>query len=162
MRIEYEPIGTFHTPFTRARGMPVQPSGANGVRGTIEIEPRFHDGLRDLDGFSHVIVLYHLHRIEGYELIVTPYLDTEQHGIFATRSPRRPNPIGLSVLHLERIENGTLFVEGVDVLDGTPVLDLKPFVPDFDARDVLRLGWLEMVSGDARHRRSDGRFHPDE
>ncbi|NBC10462.1 MAG: hypothetical protein GVY24_01840 [Planctomycetes bacterium] len=103
-----------------------------------------------------------LDEIEGYELIVTPYLDTEEHGIFATRSPRRPNPIGLSVLHLERIENGTLFVEGVDVLDGTPVLDLKPFVPDFDARDVLRLGWLETVSGDARHRRSDGRFHPDE
>jgi tRNA-Thr(GGU) m(6)t(6)A37 methyltransferase TsaA len=141
--IEYRPIGRIHTPHREDGEAPIQPSRADGARGTVELFPPYVDGLRDLEGFSHVILLYHLHRVRGYELAVTPYLDDRKRGLFATRSPRRPNAIGLSVVRLLSVEKNTLAVRDVDMLDGSPLLDIKPYVPEFDRRPEIRLGWLE-------------------
>ncbi|WP_027185994.1 tRNA (N6-threonylcarbamoyladenosine(37)-N6)-methyltransferase TrmO [Desulfovibrio inopinatus] len=158
MTILYNPIGYFATPHKDVRGMPIQPLGAKGVRGTISILPEYQEGLTDLDDFSHVIVLYHLHQIQGHDLTVTPFLDTQEHGIFATRSPKRPNPLGLSVMRLSGVSHGTVFVENVDVLDGTPVIDIKPYVPDFDVWPADRIGWFSGKSNNASTHRSDNRF----
>jgi tRNA (adenine37-N6)-methyltransferase len=117
MNITYKPIGYFRTPFTEVKGMPIQPIGALGIEGAIDVLPEYSEGLKDLEGFSHVYVLYHLHQINGYELIVKPFLDTNQHGIFATRSPKRPNPIGLSVMRLKGVSGNSVLLECVDVLD---------------------------------------------
>ncbi|WP_034608062.1 tRNA (N6-threonylcarbamoyladenosine(37)-N6)-methyltransferase TrmO [Megalodesulfovibrio gigas] len=154
----YRPIGHFRTPHKAIAGMPIQPIGALGVSGSIVLLPGFAQGLQDLDGFSHVIVLYHLHQVRGHSLMVTPFLDTQAHGIFATRSPSRPNPIGLSVLRLAGVSGCCVHVENVDVLDNTPVLDIKPYVPDFDRWDADRIGWFAGKSGQAVQHRSDTRF----
>lgn len=156
--ITYSPIGYFRSPFREVRGMPVQPIGAADVLGMVDILPEFRPGLKDLEGFSHVHVLCHLHRIEGYELILEPFLDREKHGVFATRSPKRPNPISLSTMRLNGIDDGKVFLYGVDILDGTPVLDLKPFVADFDNCDADRFGWFTGKSAQATRVRSDERF----
>lgn len=158
MSISYTPIGYFETPHKDVEGMPIQPSGAAGIKGTIDILPEFQEGLADLDGFSHVIVLYHLHEICGQELTVTPFLDRQPHGIFATRSPKRPNPIGLSVMEVAEVTQGRVLLNNVDVLDGTPVIDIKPFVPDFDSWPVSRIGWFDGKSGNATTLKSDDRF----
>ena len=159
-RIEYRPIGVVRSPFTELAGMPIQPAAARDVEGRVEIREEYRDGLADLDGFSHVVLLVHFHRSEGFRLKVVPFLDTVPRGLFATRAPRRPNPIGLSVLRLDRIEDGVLHVRDVDILDGTPVLDVKPHVPDFAPTDALRVGWLEAARADLSDRRSDDRFVP--
>jgi tRNA-Thr(GGU) m(6)t(6)A37 methyltransferase TsaA len=138
--------------------MPVQPTGAAGIEGSVEVLPEFADGLKDLDGFSHVILLYLFHRSTGYEMTVVPFLDETPRGLFSTRAPRRPNPIGLSVVRLERIAGCVLHIEGVDILDGTPLLDIKPFVSFWDAPAGCRNGWLEGLDEEARRRRSDDRF----
>lgn len=156
----YQAIGIIRTPFTELAGMPIQPAGARGVKGTVEIDGRYEDGLKDLDGFSHIILLYHLHNAHGYALSVRPFLDDREHGLFATRAPRRPNPIGLSVVRLVRISGPTLEVEDVDILDETPLLDIKPFVPDFDVPRVDRIGWLSSSSDRVSQMRSDDRFGP--
>jgi tRNA-Thr(GGU) m(6)t(6)A37 methyltransferase TsaA len=158
MPITFSPIGIIHTPFANLDGMPIQPSGAKDVEGTIILEPQYEEGLRDLDGFSHIILLYHFHRSKGYHLTVKPFLDTVERGLFATRAPRRPNPIGLSIVRLVRIENSTLHVQGVDVLDGTPLLDIKPWVPAFDVREKAQAGWLDQKQEDSRSLKSDRRF----
>ena len=141
--------------------MPIQPTGARGIQGRIELRPEYSTGLKDLEGFSHLLVLYHFHRVTGYQLQVTPFLDSEERGLFATRAPRRPNPIGLSVVRLMKIEGATLYLENVDVLDGTPVLDIKPYIPEFDSPDEARAGWLEQKKTDAQTFRADGRFVSD-
>jgi len=151
-------IGIIHTPFRQVADMPVQPSGARGVAGRIELLPELAEGLRDLDGFSHIIVLYQFHRVTRSSLTVTPFLDPHPRGVFATRAPTRPNPIGLSVLTLQKIEGSTLLVEDVDMLDGTPLLDIKPYVPEFDRPKKIRTGWLEKAAGHSLAARSDGRF----
>jgi len=156
--IEFKPIGIIDTPFTKPGGMPIQPAGAAGVKGTVEVFEDFHAGLRDLDGFSHIILLYHFHRSCGFNLQVVPFLDNQTRGLFATRAPRRPNPIGLSVVQLDRIENGTLHIRNVDMLDGTPLLDIKPYVPEFDSHTNIRTGWLEKVRKTVPTRKSDDRF----
>ncbi len=158
MHIMYKPIGYFKTPFKEIKGMPIQSIGADGIEGIIEILPEFRGGLKDLEGFSHVFVLYHLHEIKGYDLLVKPFLDTIRHGIFATRSPKRPNPIGLSVMRIKGVSETSVFLEGIDVLDQTPVIDIKPYVADFDHCDAERFGWFEGKSGNATHHRSDERF----
>lgn len=159
MKIVYRPIGVVRSPFSEAEGMPIQPSRARGIRGTVELEPEYAEGLQDLDGFSHAVLLCHLHRSRGFSLKVVPFLDHVARGVFATRAPRRPNPIGLSVVRLVSVEDNRLTFEGVDLIDGTPVLDIKPYVPEFDEREEIRLGWLE----EARRRAtvSDGRFARD-
>ena len=156
MKIEYRPIGLIHTPFKQRQGMPIQPSRGRGVRGTVEVAPEFADGLTDLDGFSHVVLIYHFHRSQGFDLRVTPFLDTEKRGLFATRAPRRPNAIGLSVVRLLGIEGNRIEVQDLDILDGTPLLDIKPYVPEFDHRTEVREGWLEGVKD--RNVDSDDRF----
>ncbi len=154
----FEPIGTVYSPFQTTQDMPIQPTGAAGVRGTIELLPELAEGLRDLDGFSHIIVIYHFHKSGPARLTVTPFLDNRPHGVFATRAPRRPNPIGLSVLKLNAIEENRLRVENVDILDQTPVLDIKPYVPAFDQPAQVRTGWLEKSADQASATRSDHRF----
>lgn len=159
MEIRYRPIGIIHSPFSDIKGMPIQPSGAEKVAGSIEIYPEFADGLKDLDGFSHIILLYHFHRSTDFSLIVTPFLDTEPRGVFATRAPKRPNSIGLSIVRLLKVDRNILHIENVDVLDGTPLLDIKPYVPDFDQHPVDRIGWLEKARGRALSHKADDRFH---
>jgi tRNA-Thr(GGU) m(6)t(6)A37 methyltransferase TsaA len=156
--IVLKPIGIIRSPFTRLEGMPIQPCGADGVVGRIEVFPEYQPGLLDLEGFSHITLLYHFHRSQGYDLQTRPFLDDRPHGVFATRAPRRPSGLGLSVVKLTGIENGVLMVENIDVLDETPLLDIKPFVPDFDSPDGCRTGWIEQSQGDARRHRSDDRF----
>lgn len=158
MTINFRPIGYFQTPHEDVRGMPIQPPGASGVHGSITVLPDFLEGLKDIEGFSYLIVLYHLHEITSQELTVTPFLDKTPHGIFATRSPSRPNPIGLSVLRLLDVKGDTLLLQNVDVLDGTPVIDIKPYVPDFDVWPAKRVGWFEGKSGNAAKMKSDARF----
>lgn len=158
MKIEYAPIGIIHSPFFEPEGMPVQPSGAADVRGTVEVFEEYRSGLKDLDGFSHIILLYHFHRGRGFRLRVVPFMDTRSRGLFATRAPRRPNPIGLSVVRLDRIENGILHIQNADILDGTPLLDIKPYVPEFDSYGEIRTGWLEEARKTVQHRRADKRF----
>lgn len=156
MIVEYKPIGVVHSPFSEMKGTPIQPSRADGARGTVEVFPDFAEGLSDLDGFSHIILLCHLHKSTKSRLKVVPYLDTEPRGLFATRAPCRPNPIGLSVVRLLTIEDNVLSIENLDLLDGTPVLDIKPFVGEFDDHSDVRIGWLEAAR--KRHRRADDRF----
>ena len=143
--ITYSPIGVIHSPHTRAVETPIQPVYARGIAGTAEIFPQYVEGLRDLDGFSHVYLLVHFHQAGEARLLVTPFLDDTPRGVFATRAPRRPNPIGLSVVRLVRIEGCVLHLEDVDLLDGTPLLDVKPYVPRFDLREGIRTGWQENV-----------------
>lgn len=158
MSLCYEPIGTLYSPFRDPVDMPIQPPGAAGVRGTLALDPRYLDGLKDLEGFSHIYLLYHFHRSGSARLIVTPFMDSAAHGVFATRAPRRPNPIGLSVLRLTGIVGNLLQLEDVDILNGTPVLDIKPYVPEFDQRREVRSGWLENSGRQVDGKRSDGRF----
>jgi tRNA-Thr(GGU) m(6)t(6)A37 methyltransferase TsaA len=157
-KISYSPIGVIHTPFKSPAGMPIQPSGARGVEGSVEVDPAYCEGLEDLDGFSHIYLVYHFHASRGYALRVKPFMDDTRRGVFATRAPRRPNPVGLSVVRLVRREGCTLFVEDVDILDGTPLLDIKPYVREFDAPEATRRGWLRRRSSGAKKARSDSRF----
>ena len=138
--IQYEPIGIIHTPFKIPEGMPLQPAGASGIKGEVEVFSEYQAGLEDLDGFSHIILLYHFHRSKRFKLEVVPFLDSETRGLFATRAPNRPNPIGLSVVRLAGIDDRILRIENVDVLDGTPLLDIKPYVPAFDEQASVRTG----------------------
>jgi tRNA-Thr(GGU) m(6)t(6)A37 methyltransferase TsaA len=158
MDITYHSIGVIHSPFTEASGMPIQPTGAVGSPGTVEILPELAEGLKDLESFSHLILIYHLHEAGPVRCVVTPFLDDEPHGVFATRAPARPNAIGFSVVELVGIESNILRVSGVDVLDGTPLLDIKPYVPAFDAPETVRTGWLEKAQGNANSATSDDRF----
>jgi tRNA-Thr(GGU) m(6)t(6)A37 methyltransferase TsaA len=158
VEIRYTPIGIVHSPFTDTVGMPIQPAGAAGVRGTITVNADLSEGLRDLEGFSHIVLLYHFHRSTGYALQVTPFLDTRMHGVFATRAPKRPNAIGLSVVRLIGIEGNELTVEGLDVLDGTPLLDIKPYIPEMDVHPVERVGWFEGSREKLESMRADRRF----
>lgn len=158
MEIRYQAIGIIHSPFKDLKDMPIQPSGASGVKGTVEIFPEYVEGLKDLEGFSHIILLYHFHQAQPPELVVTPFMNTHSHGVFATRAPNRPNSIGLSIVRLMRIEQNILHVENVDILAGTPLLDLKPYVPEFDQYSADRAGWLEKVKGKVRSIKSDDRF----
>jgi tRNA (adenine37-N6)-methyltransferase len=159
--VRYTPIGVIRSPFAETAGMPIQAAAAEGIRGSVELYPGYREGLRDVEGFSHLILLYHLHLIEGRGLsglTVKPFMDNEPRGVFATRSPRRPNPIGLSVVRLVGIRGHALSVEDVDVVDGTPLLDIKPYVPAFDDREGARIGWFAGKIGRIRGARADDRF----
>jgi tRNA-Thr(GGU) m(6)t(6)A37 methyltransferase TsaA len=156
--IKYTPVGVVHSPFKDVKGMPIQTVGAKGVGGTLEIEPQYQDGLKDLEGFSHIILIYHFHRSKGYSLEVKPFMDDDVRGVFATRAPQRPNPIGISVVKLVKVQGRVIFIEDVDIVDGTPLLDIKPFVPEFDVREVERTGWLSKKAGKAHRVRADERF----
>jgi tRNA-Thr(GGU) m(6)t(6)A37 methyltransferase TsaA len=156
--IIFKPIGVIYSPFKDLKDMPIQPAGAQGVEGRVEIFPEFTAGLKDVDGFSHLALLYHFHLSDGFSLEVKPFLDDQLRGVFATRAPRRPNAIGFSVVRLVRVDGNILHIEDVDIVDGTPLLDIKPFVPDFDNRESERIGWLSKKAVEARKKRSDDRF----
>ncbi len=138
-------IGVIHTPNTLAEETPIQSVFAEGVQGQAEILPEYAEGLHDLDGFSHIWLIYWFHQAGPPRLVVKPFLQDVPHGVFATRAPTRPNPIGISLVRLIRREGTILHLEDVDVLDGTPLLDVKPYVPRFDCRTDARTGWLEAV-----------------
>jgi tRNA (adenine37-N6)-methyltransferase len=154
------PIGIIHTPFTCLEGMPIQPGGARDAIGRVELRPELAAGLADLTGFSHAYLLYCFHKSVGCRLSVIPYMDDTPRGLFATRAPKRPNPIGLSVVAVVSVADNILTVRGIDVLDGTPLLDIKPYAPVFDAPvGPVRSGWLEGKGKDvAATTRADDRF----
>jgi len=156
--IEYKPIGEINSPFTDPQNMPIQPIGAQGIAGTVKVFPKYTDGLRDLEGFSHIILVYHFHLSEGFSLQIKPFLDDQVRGVFSTRAPKRPNPIGVSVVRLDQIDGSTLSILDVDILDGTPLLDIKPYVPDFDNQSEVHLGWLSGKVHRASKKMSNGRF----
>ena len=156
--IQFTSIGCVHSPHQDLAGMPIQPPAAKQFSGTIEIYPEFLDGLKDIEGFTRLMLIYHLHKSAGCNLTVKPFLDTQSHGVFATRVPKRPNAIGFSVVRLLKREGDLLHIGEVDILDGTPLLDIKPYVPAFDAYQNERYGWFEGKLTDIEAARSDDRF----
>ena len=157
--MEFSPIGVIYTPHRDPKGTPIQPVGAKDVEGIIELERKYVEGLKDLEGFSHIILLYHFHKSKKYSLRVKPYMDKELRGLFSTRYPGRPNPIGLSVVRLNSICENRLYILDVDMLDGTPLLDIKPFIPEIDNRESARIGWLENRVNKMSETKSDGRIN---
>jgi tRNA-Thr(GGU) m(6)t(6)A37 methyltransferase TsaA len=158
MEISYSPIGIIHSPFTELSEMPIQPTSESSAPGHLEIYPEYVEGLKDLDGFSHIYLIYHLHKVLSAKLLVTPFLDMKEHGVFATRAPSRPNPIGLSLVKLIRVEDSRVYVDQLDVLDRTPLLDLKPFIPAFEGGENIRTGWLKKEGKKVEKKKSDNRF----
>jgi tRNA-Thr(GGU) m(6)t(6)A37 methyltransferase TsaA len=158
MEIIYRPIGTVHTQFKDLAEMPIQPTSRASGPATLELFPEYAEGLKDLEGFSHLILIYHLHAVHQVRLTVTPFLDSAPRGVFATRAPTRPNPIGLSIVELVAIEGNLVRIGQADMLDGTPLLDIKPYVPEFDQPEQARIGWLAAAKGKVRDGRSDQRF----
>lgn len=156
--IRYKPIGVIHSQFRQPKGTPVQPAGAEGIDGRVEVFPEYAQGLKDLEGFSHVILIYHFHLSRGVSLKVKPFMDSEAHGVFAMRGPSRPNPIGISVVRLVKIEDNMLHIQDIDIVDGTPLLDIKPYVPKFDVREAEKIGWLEKNVHKLPTSKDDGRF----
>ena len=161
MKIEFESIGTIHSPFKELEGMPIQPTGAKDIEGKICLKDEYKAGLKDIDGFSHLILIYHLHKTKGHALEVKPFMDNSTHGVFATRSPKRPNNIGMTTVKLDKVEDDVLYVSNVDILDGTPLLDIKPYVPQlFEDTLVedLKIGWFENNHQKAKNQKADDRF----
>ena len=156
--ITYQPIGIVHSPFKKPEGTPIQPVAAINTEAIIEVFPEFSEGLIDLEHFSHIYILFDLHLAQKKELMVIPFLDNKAHGVFATRSPGRPNSIGISVVILDRIENNKLYVKNIDILDGSPVLDIKPYIPHFDVFKTTKNGWFESNSHKIKDQKDDGRF----
>lgn len=153
-----EPIGYIHSPYTTIENMPIQPKGAMSQKGQVVVDEKYVDGLEDLDGFSHIYLFYIFHKVIRTELQVTPFMDTQSRGVFATRSPLRPNHIGLSIVELVSVANNVLTIQGVDVVDGTPLLDIKPYIDQFDRVAKSTSGWLEATDNEIRGKRSDKRF----
>jgi len=151
--IIYRPVGVIHSEHTVAEKTPIQPVYARGCKGVVEIYPEFEDGLSDLEGFSHLYLIYHFHRAEPAQLLVKPFLQDVMRGIFSTRAPRRPNAIGLSIVELIRREGNTLHLDGVDILNGTPLLDIKPYTAKFDFFQTTRNGWQDEVDEETALRR---------
>ena len=156
--IKYTPIGVIHSQFKEPKGTPIQPSAAKGIEGTVEVFPEYAEGLKDVEGFSHIILVYHFHLARKSSLKVKPYLDNEVRGVFSTRAPSRLNPIGISIVRLIGIEDTILKIQDVDIVDGTPLLDIKPYVPAFDVRETMEIGWLEKNIHKLSVSKNDGRF----
>lgn len=153
-----EQIGTIHSPHKKIKDMPIQPKGAEGVEGYILLDEEYAEGLQDIEGFSHVYLLYSFHKAARTELVVTPFMDKEKRGVFATRSPLRPNHIGISIVKLKKVEGNKIVVDNVDILDGTPLLDIKPYIENFDSVGKSRSGWMQASDKDVSNKRSDNRF----
>lgn len=152
------PIGIIHSPHKKPRGTPIQPAGAGQTPGKVEIFPQFAEGLKDIEGFSHLVLLYHCHLCDGYKMMVEPFLDREEHGVFATRAPARPNPIGMSIVRLVSVEKNYLNIIDVDIVDKTPLIDIKPHVPAFHVHGPKRMGWLEKNLEHLKEKKDDERF----
>ena len=158
MEIIYKPIGIIYSPFKEPKGTPIQPHAARDIEGTIEVFPEYEKGLKDLNQFSHIILIYHFHLSKTYSLEVVPFMDDRPHGLFATRAPARPNPIGISIVRLTKIEGNKLYVKDIDIVNGTPLLDIKPFVPEFDSAGVVKRGWLKKNLKKLKDSKDDERF----
>jgi tRNA-Thr(GGU) m(6)t(6)A37 methyltransferase TsaA len=156
--LTYKPIGIVHSPFKDPNNVPIQAVAAKGTKGKVEVFDEYLIGLQGLEGFSHIILLYEFHLVKACALIVKPFLDDDSHGIFATRSPARPNKIGLSVVRLVGLKGNCLHIEDVDIIDGTPLIDIKPFVPAFDCRDNVKIGWFTEKICKLEETKDDGRF----
>jgi len=161
--IQLNPIGIIHSPFTQIVGTPIQSTYSKNGEGTVEIFPEFKQGLKDLEGFSHIYLIYYFHKSKGYCLTCRPFLDNVERGLFAIRAPRRPNPIGLSIVKLKEIRDNIISVSSLDILDGTPLIDIKPYIPHFDAPKTTKVGWFKEVSEKNKGTIiSDNRFTIDE
>ena len=152
------PIGKINSPFREPNGVPIQPSGAIGILGAVEVFDEFADGMKDIEGFSHIILIYYFHLSKKPSLLVKPFMDEHQHGVFATRASSRPNSIGFSVVKLEKVVGNIIHISNVDIVDGTPLLDIKPCVPEFDFSKVTNTGWLEKTVYKLEDAVDDGRF----
>jgi tRNA (adenine37-N6)-methyltransferase len=156
--IIYKPIGIIYSQHKEPKGTPIQPAAAKNIPGRIKIYPEYVHGLKDLEGFSHIILLYHFHLSKKSELLVKPFMDDEVHGVFATRASGRPNPIGLSIVRIEYIEEGIIGIKDVDIVDQTPLIDIKPYVPEFDKIDAKKISWLGNNVNKLPKAKDDGRF----
>ena len=156
--IKYKPIGVVHSPFKEPKGTPIQPSCAKGIEGTVEVFPEYAEGLKDVEEFSYIILIFHFHLSKGASLKAMPYMDNKLHGIFSIRGPSRPNPIGISTVKLVNIKDNILYIQDIDIVDGTPLLDIKPYVPEFDIRETAKTGWLEKNVHKLPTSKDDGRF----
>jgi tRNA-Thr(GGU) m(6)t(6)A37 methyltransferase TsaA len=155
--VTYEPIGIIHTPFKQKAETPIQGIYDPDSSGEVEVFPQYSDGLKDIAGFSHLILIYHFHLAEGCSLITKPFLDDEGKGIFSIRHFNRPNPIGISVVRLDQVKDNILTIGEVDIMDGTPLLDIKPYMPDFDNRHNVRKGWYEHSRNRNQYKQNKGR-----
>jgi tRNA-Thr(GGU) m(6)t(6)A37 methyltransferase TsaA len=153
-----KPIGVIHSPYNQLDNMPIQPKGASETEGCVVVNESYVDGLKDLDGFSHIYLVYYFHKATRTELLVMPFMDKQERGVFATRSPLRPNHIGISIVRLVKVEGNRLMVKGVDVLDGTPLIDIKPYIEKFDRIENSVSGWMKSSDEEIRNKRSDTRF----
>lgn len=161
MQILLNPIGTIKTPFFKLENMPTQPYGAKDTLAKVIVNEDYQEGLKDLDGFSHIYLIYYFHKIKEHKLSVVPFNDkmNMQRGVFSTRTPVRPNKIGLSKVRIESVEGNVITVRGIDILDGTPLLDIKPYIENFDVvyGDVSS-GWMTSSKEDIEQKKSDNRF----
>ena len=146
--ILFHPIGVIHSPHKVLSKTPIQPVFCSDIKGTVVLNAEYADGLKDLPGFSHIYLFYYFHQSQKTCLCLKPYLSDQEYGIFATRAPHRPNKLGMSVVRLDRIEDNVLHVKDIDILDGTPLLDIKPYVQRFDIRENTRSGWQDTISDD--------------
>jgi len=153
-----KPIGVIYSPFKELEKMPIQPKSAVGKMGRVVLNDEFVAGLQDLDGFSHIYLIYKFHECRKMKLKVIPFMDVVERGVFATRAPVRPNHIGLSIVRLQEVKGNTLIIEGVDILDGTPLLDIKPYVANFDQVILSQDGWVKAGEKEIVEKRSDSRF----
>jgi tRNA (adenine37-N6)-methyltransferase len=151
-------IGIIHSPFTKLENMPIQPKGSEETEGKIIVNTQYADGLKDLDGFSHIFLIYHFHLAKRTETEVVPFMDTQERGVFATRSPLRPNHIGLSIVEVVAVKANVIMIKGVDILDGTPLLDIKPYIQAFDEVRNSKSGWMTANIDEVKRKRSDDRF----
>lgn len=156
--IKFTQIGVIYSPFKEPKGTPIQPTGAEGIAGTVEVFSEFTKGLKDIADFSHIILLYNFHLSKKYKLEVKPFMDDQLHGVFATRASARPNSLGISIVRLTKVEGNILHIKDVDIVDGTPLLDIKPYVPEFDIREVEKVGWLEKNVHKLSTSKDDERF----
>ncbi len=158
-KVELKVIGKISTPHKTIENIPIQSVGAGEFDGVVELEPELTEALQSLDGFSHIILLYYFHKIKDFKLKVKPFMDNKEHGLFATRTPKRPSPIGLSTVEIIKIEGNKIYFKGADMLDQTPLLDIKPFFRQVDNRLDAKSGWLDNKEDDlAVKTRSDDRF----
>lgn len=165
--IIFQPVGIIHTPYREKAGVPIQGVFDTETKAEVEVFPQFAEGLDSLDGFTHIFLIYHFNQSSGYDLITKPFLENRSRGVFSIRAPRRPNPIGLSIVRLEKVKGNILEISEVDILDGTPLLDIKPYIPQFDNRVDASSGWAEkpMQSSNpkliADRRFYDSKDHPE-
>lgn len=153
-----KPMGVIRTPYRMLKNMPIQPRGGKGVKGEVIVDEAYVEGLADLDGFSHIYLLYHFHKAQREEMTVVPFMDKTARGVYATRSPLRPNHIGISIVELEAVQGNRLLVNNVDILDETPLLDIKPYIKAFDQVEHSSSGWMEAGGDEVEKKRSDDRF----